>query len=65
MINKPEILLDQKALTGEGPCWDAKHEVLYWVDIPRATIYVYNPATQQNQGIDLSKDFSSIGTVVA
>lgn len=65
MINKPEILVDQKALTGEGPSWDAKHQVLYWVDIPRSTIYVYNPATGQNQGIDLSKNFSSIGAVVA
>ena len=65
MINKPEILVDQKALTGEGPSWDAQNGVLYWVDIPRATIYVYNPATRQNQGIDLSKDFSSIGAVVA
>ncbi|PKO05804.1 MAG: SMP-30/gluconolaconase/LRE domain protein [Chloroflexi bacterium HGW-Chloroflexi-3] len=65
LINKPEILVDQKALTGEGPSWDAQHEVLYWVDIPRATIYVYNPATRQNQGIDLGKDFSSIGAVVA
>ena len=64
MSNKPEILVDQKALTGEGPTWDAQHEVLYWVDIPKATIYVYNPATRQNQGIDLSKDFSSIGAVV-
>jgi sugar lactone lactonase YvrE len=65
LINKPEILVDQKALTGEGPSWDAQNGVLYWVDIPRATIYVYNPATRQNQGIDLSKDFSSIGAVVA
>lgn len=65
MQNKPETLVDQKAMTGEGPSWDAQHGVLYWVDIPRATIYVYNPATRQNQGIDLSKDFSSIGAVVA
>jgi sugar lactone lactonase YvrE len=64
LINKPEILVDQKALTGEGPSWDAQNGVLYWVDIPRATIYVYNPATRQNQGIDLSKDFSSIGAVL-
>lgn len=65
MLRKPEILVDQKALTGEGPSWDVQHQVLYWVDIPRATIYVYNPATRQNQGINLSKDFSSIGAVVA
>lgn len=65
MPDTPEILVDQRALTGEGPSWDASHKVLYWVDIPRATIYVYNPATRQNQGIDLSKEFSSIGSVVA
>ncbi|HSM25625.1 MAG TPA: SMP-30/gluconolactonase/LRE family protein, partial [Anaerolineaceae bacterium] len=65
MQNNPEILVDQRALTGEGPSWDAFHKVLYWVDIPQATIYVYNPATRQNQGIDLSKDFSSIGSVVS
>lgn len=64
MKNKPEILVDQKALTGEGPSWDVRQQVLYWVDIPRSTIYVFNPATRQNQGIDLSKDFSSIGSVV-
>ena len=62
---QPEILIDQKALTGEGPSWDAQHEVLYWLDISRTTIFVYNPVTHQNQGIDLSKDFSSIGSVVA
>ena len=62
---QPEILVDQKALTGESPSWDARHKVLYWLDVPRATIFVYNPATRRNQSIDLSKDFSSIGSVVA
>jgi sugar lactone lactonase YvrE len=61
--NNPEILVDQKALTGEGPSWDARQQVLYWVDIPRATIYIYDPVTRQNDAIDLSNHFSSIGTV--
>jgi sugar lactone lactonase YvrE len=65
LINKPEILVDQKSFTGECPSWDAFRQVLYWVDIPRATIYVYNPNTRQNQGIDLSHHFSSIGAVVS
>lgn len=65
MPNQPEILVDQEALTGESPSWDARRKILYWLDVPQATIFVYNPATRQNQGIDLSNDFSSIGSVVA
>ncbi len=60
----PEILVDRKALTGESPCWDANRGVLYWVDIPRATLFVYNPRTRQNQSLDLRQHFSSIGCVV-
>ena len=65
MPNQPEILVDQKALTGESPSWDARRKILFWLDVPRVTIFVYNPATRQNLGIDLSNDFSSIGSVVA
>ncbi len=59
----PEILINERALTGEGPSWDMINQVLYWVDIPRARIYVYNPYTNQNRLIDLSYRFSTIGTV--
>jgi sugar lactone lactonase YvrE len=63
MSKVPEVLVDQKALTGEGPSWDARQKVLYWVDIPRACIHVYHPAARLNQTIDLGKQFSTIGTV--
>ncbi len=63
MSEAPEVLVDQKALTGEGPSWDARQKVLYWVDIPLVRIHVYHPAVRLNQTIDLSKQFSSIGTV--
>lgn len=34
-----ELLLDAKASLGEGPAWDAKTEILYWVDILEKRIY--------------------------
>lgn len=34
-----ELLLDAKAMLGEGPAWDAKTQTLYWVDILEKRIY--------------------------
>jgi sugar lactone lactonase YvrE len=48
---KIELLVDEKALLGEGPSWSAKDQVLYWVNILEKKIYVYNPATQRNDTI--------------
>lgn len=60
---EPKILVDQQALIGEGSAWDAESRVLYWVDIPRATIFIYHPDSGQNDCIDLSERYRSIGTV--
>ena len=62
-LESVEILVDQQAINGEGPAWDAEKQVLYWVDIVRATIFIYDPASNTNRSIDLSDQFSSIGTV--
>ncbi len=63
MISEIEVLVDQKALNGEGPSWDVKHSLLYWIDIFRATIFLYDPHTRKNQAYDLSASFETIGTV--
>ncbi len=42
-------VLDIKAICGEGPTWDASRELLTWVDIDRATLYRYNPASGNNE----------------
>lgn len=34
-----ELLLNAKALLGEGPAWDEKTQTLYWVDILQKKIY--------------------------
>jgi sugar lactone lactonase YvrE len=50
-----ELVVDEKALLGEGPSWSAKNRVLYWVNILERKLYVYNPATHKNHTINIDK----------
>lgn len=36
---KAELVLDAKAMLGEGPAWDAKTQTLYWLDILGMRVY--------------------------
>lgn len=36
---KLELILDAKAILGEGPAWDSKTQTLYWLDILQKRIY--------------------------
>ncbi|WP_209401281.1 SMP-30/gluconolactonase/LRE family protein [Pseudozobellia sp. WGM2] len=44
-IQKAELLLDTRSTLGEGPVWDWKKQVLYWVDIEGKKLQCYNPST--------------------
>ncbi len=61
MANAVELLVDAHALVGEGPLWDEREQVLYWVDILNSKVYVYDPATGENRGLDVGQH---VGTVV-
>ena len=61
MNTTPELLVDQHALVGEGPLWDEAKQVLYWVDILSSKLFIYNPATGENEEIDVGRH---VGTVV-
>ena len=37
-----DVLIDAKALLGEGPRWDAPNERLLWVDIKRGELHVWD-----------------------
>ena len=37
----PEIILDAQATLGEGPAWDAKTSMLYWIDIVDKRIHFH------------------------
>ncbi|MGN6681663.1 MAG: SMP-30/gluconolactonase/LRE family protein, partial [Streptosporangiaceae bacterium] len=39
IILEPEKLDVPSAELGEGPCWDAESQSLYWVDIPASRVH--------------------------
>lgn len=43
-----ELVLDAKALLGEGPVWDDSSRLLYWVDIDRCEIHRFDPVTSED-----------------
>ncbi len=40
-----DVVTNHKCLLGEGPVWDSKHKMIYWVDILNGEIHEYS--TQQ------------------
>lgn len=61
MTIRVELLLDFHAKVGEGPLWDERGQVLYWVDIMGHQLCIYDPAKKQNTAIDVGQP---VGTVV-
>ncbi|HDR7686745.1 SMP-30/gluconolactonase/LRE family protein [Bacillus toyonensis] len=61
MFSNIELVLDAKATLAEGPCWNEKKQLLYWVDIIEKTLCIYNPTNNTNRVIALNQQ---IGCVV-
>lgn len=59
-MNEPELILDLKATLGEGPCWDHKAQVLYWVDCLANHIHQYNPETTINTTMTTGKNVGCV-----
>ncbi len=58
---EPEVVVEKRALVGEGSIWDAKTQRLYWVDILSNHVYIYDPKTKENRTIDVCQ---FVGTIV-
>ncbi|EJR23400.1 SMP-30/gluconolactonase/LRE family protein [Bacillus cereus] len=61
MFSDIELVLDAKASLAEGPCWNEKKQLLYWVDIMERKLCIYNPTANTNRVIALNQ---KIGCVV-
>lgn len=44
-MTRVECVLDAKTMLGEGPLWDPRDNVLYWVNITAREIHRFDPAT--------------------
>ncbi len=62
MAATAELVLDAKAELGEGPLWDSKTRVLYWVDILKGELHRYDPRSGKDQTFKVG---GNIGTVVS
>lgn len=60
-MTRAELVLDARAVLGEGPSWDARKQVLYWVDVIGKKVHIYNPATNTDREISTGQ---YVGAVV-
>ncbi|WP_347551689.1 SMP-30/gluconolactonase/LRE family protein [Pseudalkalibacillus hwajinpoensis] len=54
------LVIDARAIFGEGPSWDDQSQLLYWVDIEGKKVHAYNPMTAGN--IELKQE-QMVGTI--
>ena len=59
--HEARLLLDAKAILGEGAIWNHKEQAFWWVDIENGLLNIYNPLTGENKSYEMGQ---RIGTVV-
>jgi sugar lactone lactonase YvrE len=55
MTAQLELIIETQALQGECPCWHQEKQLLYWVDVEKKQLHVYQPETKTNRTIELGK----------
>jgi L-arabinonolactonase len=56
-----ECVVDSNSLLGEGPVWDPKESVLWWLDIYGRKIHRFNPADGSNVTWNSPEELGCIG----
>jgi len=55
MEKEAKLVIDAKAILGEGPCWDELTDTLYWVDIEGKKLHVYETKNNQDHSFDVGQ----------
>ena len=50
-----ELALDARAALGEGPLWDSRRGLLYWVDIEAGRVHSYDPSSGTDGDVELGQ----------
>ena len=58
---KVEVVVDAGASVGEGPVWDSRQSVVWWVDITRNLVHRYDPSSGRDSTIDVGQ---AVGAVI-
>ncbi len=56
-----DLVLDARALLGEGAIWNDALQRLHWIDIDGQRVFTYDPVTGKNRACDVGQ---KVGTVV-
>lgn len=59
-ISTPELLVDERAMLGEGPSWDAARNMLYWVDIIPGILHIHHPESGEDDTIEIGKKIGCV-----
>jgi sugar lactone lactonase YvrE len=55
-----ELVLDAKADAGAGALWDARRQVLYWVDVWVGEFHIFDPASGHDRMIDAGQEVNTV-----
>jgi len=61
MYENIEKVCDIRSDLGEGPCWGESSQTLYWIDIVKKNIHVFDFKNNKTKTINLEKYIGSIG----
>jgi sugar lactone lactonase YvrE len=59
MKRKPELVVNTQAILGEGPVWDSKDALLYWLDIAGRKLHIHDPRAGTNREVRLGQFIGS------
>ncbi len=62
MIIDADLELDAKAVLGEGPCWDRRTSILYWVDIEEGLLHAYDPSRHADRTVPVHQPIGAVVT---